>query len=153
MRTALQELPPGGCAILVSRGDPPASLARLRANRALAHIGWEALRLTRDETASIVAQRLPALPPGSLDALYARTEGWAAGLVLILEQAKVTGSMAGPPDSSPPQLVFDYLAREIFQKSAARTPASLLNTAFLPQLTTAIAEQPTAAASPGTMLA
>src|SRR6266446_4722518 len=68
MRTALQELPPGGCAILVSRGDPPANLARLRANRALAHVGWEALRLTRDETASIVAQRLPALPPGSLDA-------------------------------------------------------------------------------------
>src|SRR5438552_1666413 len=63
MRTALQELPPGGCAILVSRGDPPASLARLRANRALAHIGWEALRLTRDETASIVALREPQPEP------------------------------------------------------------------------------------------
>src|SRR5437867_2657106 len=153
MRTALQELPPGGCAILVSRGDPPASLARLRANRALAHIGWEALRLTRDETASIVAQRLPALPPGSLDALYARTEGWAAGLVLILEQAKVTGSIAGPPDSSTPKLVFDYLAGEIFQKSDARTQAFLLNTAFLPQMTTRIAEELTADADAGKMLA
>ena len=152
MRTALQELPPGGCAILVSRGDPPASLARLRANRALAHIGWEALRLTRDETASIVAQRLPALPPGSLDSLYARTEGWAAGLVLILEQAKVTGSMAGPPDSSTPKLVFDYLAGEIFQKSDARTQAFLLNTAFLPQMTTRIAEELTADADAGKML-
>src|ERR1700694_95653 len=74
MRTALQELPPGGCAILVSRGAPPASLARLRANRALAHIGWEALRLTRDETASIVAQRLPALAPGSPDAPDSRPQ-------------------------------------------------------------------------------
>src|SRR2546427_712851 len=152
MRTALQELPPGGCAILVSRGDPRASLARLRANRALGHIGWEALRLTRDETASIVAQRLPALPPGSLDALYARTEGWAAGLVLILEQAKVTGSIAGPPDSSTPKLVFDYLAGEIFQKSDARTQAFLLNTAFLPQMTTRIAEELTADADAGKML-
>jgi len=68
-------------------------------------------------------------------------EGWAAGLVLILEQAKVTGSMAGPPDSSTPKLVFDYLAGEIFQKSDARTQAFLLNTAFLPQMTTRIAEE------------
>src|SRR2546426_9438041 len=139
MRTALQELPPGGCAILVSRGDPPASLARLRANRALAHIGWEALRLTRDETASIVAQRLPALPPGSLDALYARTEGWAAGLVLILEQAKVTGSIPRPPDPSTAKLVFDHLAGGVLQKADARPQAVPLNTAVLPQKTTRIA--------------
>src|SRR5256886_5871069 len=153
MRTALQELPPGGCAILVSRGDPPASLARLRANRALAHIGWEALRLTRDETASIVAQRLPALSPGSLDSLYARTEGWAAGLVLILEQAKVTGSVGGPPHPSTPKPGFDYLPGEIFQKSDARTQAFLLNTAFLPQMTTRIAEELTADADAGKRLA
>src|SRR5207244_2881081 len=52
MRDAVAELPAGGCAILVSRGDPPPSFARLRANRALATVGWNELRLTREETAS-----------------------------------------------------------------------------------------------------
>jgi ATP/maltotriose-dependent transcriptional regulator MalT len=33
MREALREMPPGGRAIVVSRADPPAVLARLRANR------------------------------------------------------------------------------------------------------------------------
>src|SRR3989442_12821166 len=97
MRTALQELPPRGCAILVGRGDPPASLPRLRPNRAPPHIGWEAPPLTRDETASIAAQRLPAPPPGSLDPLYARTPGWAARLGLVPEQAKITRAVAPSP--------------------------------------------------------
>jgi ATP/maltotriose-dependent transcriptional regulator MalT len=135
LRTAIQELPPGGCVVLVSRGDPPASLVRLRANRTLSLLAWDQLRLTREETKSIVAQRLPA---GSLDALYARTEGWAAGLVLMLEQAKSGGSLAEPPATTR-KLVFDYLAGEIFQKSDARTQQFLLQTAYLPQMSARIA--------------
>jgi ATP/maltotriose-dependent transcriptional regulator MalT len=139
LRAAIQELPPGGCLVLISRNDPPASLARLRANRALALIGWDELRLTREETESIVAQRLPRLPPGSLDALYARTEGWAAGLVLMLEQARSGGSIAAAPAAPTRKLVFDYLAGEIFQKSDARTQQFLMRTAYLPQMSAAMA--------------
>jgi ATP/maltotriose-dependent transcriptional regulator MalT len=138
LRLAIQELPPGGCMILVSRGDPPATLARLRANRSLALIGWEDLRLTREETKSIVAQRLPRLPAAQLDALYARTEGWAAGVVLMLEQARAGGSIAEPPATTR-KLVFDYLAGEIFQKSDAGTQQFLLQTAFVPQMSARIA--------------
>src|SRR5713226_2520992 len=57
MRVALGELPPGGCAIIVSRGDSPAALARLRANRALSTLGWDELRLSREETEQIAAAR------------------------------------------------------------------------------------------------
>jgi len=138
LRLAIQELPPGGTLILVSRGDPGASLARLVANRALALIGWDELRLTREETASLVAQRLPRLPADAFDALYARTEGWAAGLVLMLEQARSGGGIAEPPAKTR-KLVFDYLAGEIFQKSDARTRNLLLQTAYLPQMTAAMA--------------
>jgi ATP/maltotriose-dependent transcriptional regulator MalT len=141
MRTALQELPPGGCVLLISRGDAPASLARLRANRTLASIGWEDLRLTREETASIVAGRLPRLAADSVEALYARTQGWAAGLVLMLEQTKVGGAIAEAPDLATRQLVFDYLAGELLQKSDARTQAFLLQTAYLPQMTARIARE------------
>lgn len=152
MRVALQELPPGGRVLLVSRGDPPASLARLRANRTLSLVGWEELRLTREETASIASRRRPGLPAESLNALYARTQGWAAGLVLMLEHAKA-GSLAEPPDLSTRKLVFDYLAGEIFQKSDERTQRFLLHTSYLPQMTTEIARELTDDAGAGEVLA
>jgi len=139
LRIAIQELPPGGRLVLISRNDPPASLARLRANRALSFVGWDELQLTREEAGSIVAQRLPRLAPGSLDALYARTEGWAAGLVLMLEQARSGGSITAAPAAATRKLVFDYLAGEIFQKSDARTQQFLLHTAYLPQMSAPMA--------------
>jgi ATP/maltotriose-dependent transcriptional regulator MalT/DNA-binding SARP family transcriptional activator len=135
MRVAFEALPPGGRALVVSRGDPPPTLARLRANQTLSVTGWDDLRLTREETGAIAARRRPGFTADAVDALYARTQGWAAGLVLMLEQGKVSD----PPGSSSRQLVFDYLAGEIFQKSDARTQQFLLHTAYLPEMTTAIA--------------
>ena len=141
LREALRELPPGGCAILTSRGDPPPTLARLRANRAVSMLGWEELRLTREETQSIVAQRKRNFTEEALEEIYAKTQGWAAGLALLLEQAKIGGSIADSPDLSTSQLVFDYLAGEIFQKSGARTQEFLLRTAYPAQMTIGIARE------------
>src|SRR5687768_3147731 len=135
MRVALETLPPGGRVLVVSRGDPPPTLARLRANQTLSLIGWDELRLTRDEAGAIAAKRRPGFTAEAVDALYARTQGWAAGLVLMLEQGRVSD----PPGLSSRQLVFDYLAGEIFQKSDARTQQFLLHTAYLPEMTTAMA--------------
>ena len=141
MREALGQLPPGGSAIVTSRGDPPATLVRLRVNRALAVLGWDELRLTLEETGTIVRERAPGLPRESLEELFARTEGWAAGLVLMLEQAKTAGAIGAAPDLATRQLVFDYLAGEIFQKSDARTREFLLRSAYLTQTTASIARQ------------
>jgi len=140
MRIALGELPPGGCAVIISRGDPPPSLARLRANRALTALGWEDLRLSRDETARIVATRRPGIESAATDELYEKTQGWAAGVVLALEHARL-GPMDDAPDFSTSQLVFDYLAGEIFQKTDAGTQDFLLRTALLPQMTIGMAQQ------------
>src|SRR5512138_694197 len=76
MRIALGELPRGGCAVIVSRGDPPPSLARLRANRTLTALGWDELRLTREETARIARERRPELDDEALESLYQSTQGW-----------------------------------------------------------------------------
>ena len=140
MRIALSELPRGGCAVIVSRGDPPATLARLRANRALSALGWDELRLTRDETAQIALERRPGLDADSLEALYASTQGWAAGLVLMLEHVKL-GTLGDAPDLATSQLVFDYLAGEIFQKTDSATQGFLLRTACLPQMTPSMARE------------
>lgn len=145
LRDALAELPPGGSVIVVSRSGPPAALARLRANRAIAAVGWEDLRLTREEVESIVRQRKPGIGEAALAELCGRTQGWAAGLVLMLEQDLPQGAaanaIAGMADTGAGQPVFDYLAGEIFQKSDEGTQAFLLRTAFLAQMTTGMAEQ------------
>jgi len=138
MRIGLQELPPGGRAIFLSRTDPPPVLARLRANRTLSLVGWEELQLRREESAAIVAKRRPSLPAEAVEALYARTQGWAAGLVLMLEQSHL-GPIAQAPDLSTRQLVFDYLAGEIFQKSNERIQKFLVQTAYVPKMTARIA--------------
>ena len=140
MREALREMPPGGRAIIVSRVDPPGTLARWWANRQMSHIGWEALRLTREETASIASRQRPAPSGEMVEALYARTQGWTAGLMLLLQQVRMGVPLSGAPDSAARPLVFDYLAGEILQKSDERTQEFLLQTAHLPQMTAALAQ-------------
>ncbi|MGD8478035.1 MAG: BTAD domain-containing putative transcriptional regulator [Burkholderiales bacterium] len=137
--TALAEVPPGASVIVISRTDPPPSMARLRANRALDFIGWRDLKLTQEETEAIAAQRGLELEPDQLRELNEKTEGWAAGLILMLEQA-AAGAWSAPADLSTPQLVFDYLAGEIFQKTDSATRAVLLSTAYVPQMTAEMAE-------------
>ena len=141
LRIALEALPPGGRMLIVSRGDPPATLARLRAHQALTLLGWEELRLTREEAGSIVAKRQLGLGAEAVDALYARTQGWAAGLVLMLAQARVSGAIAEAPGLPTRQLIFDYFAGEIFHKADVRAQQFLLHTAYLPEMTTRIARE------------
>lgn len=145
LRDALAELPPGISVVVVSRAAPPATLARLRANRAVATLGWDELRLTRDEAESIVRQRKPGIGAAALAEMLDRTQGWAAGLVLMLEQdlpqGAAAGAIPGLADVEAGQPVFDYLAGEIFQKSDAGTQAFLLRTAFLAQMTAGMAER------------
>jgi ATP/maltotriose-dependent transcriptional regulator MalT/two-component SAPR family response regulator len=153
MRDAIAELPAGGFAICVSRGDPPATFARLRANRELKAIDWEDLRLTKPETAAIARRRDASLPDASVDALYASTQGWAAGLVLMLEQAKYGPIAASSlPDISRSQLIFDYLAGEIFQKLGERTQELLLATAYLSFVTPDVAVKLTGLEDAGALL-
>jgi len=153
MRDALAALPTGGSAVLVSRGDPPAEMARLRASRAIATLGWEDLRLTQEETGRIARKRRRDLSREVVAQLYAKTQGWAAGLVLMLEQAKVSGSIADAPDTSTSQLVFDYLAGEIFQKTDAGTQELLLNTAYAAQMSAGVAQALTGNEQAGRILA
>ncbi len=141
MRIALAEVPPGGAVILISRSDPPAAMARLRANRALEVIGWRELKLTQEESNALVARRGHKLAQDALVDLYGRTQGWAAGLILMLEQAPVYDPLSAPSDLSNPGLVFDYLAGEMFQKTDAPTRELLLATAYLPQMTAAMAQE------------
>ena len=133
---AVMQLPPGGRIIVTSRGLPPAAFARLRASRGVAEIGWNDLRLTARETRQLVRQSVSTPAEGLADRLYERTEGWAAGLVLALQERRpFTEERRGAPDA-----IADYFATEVLDRVDADTRDVLLRTAFLPQITTAMAE-------------
>src|SRR5207302_6962733 len=85
-------------------------------------------------------------------ALHAATDGWAAGLVLMLERAVANDAPAGR-DVRPRQAVFDYFASEILAGSDAETRQFLIETALLPKLTGPQAEMLTGSPRAGEILA
>lgn len=135
-------LPKGMNVILVGRCDPPSVFARLRAGGLMATIGWESLRLTPGETEGIARHRLKGMRiPESARILHARADGWAAGLVLLLE-THAGGNL--PPGSSgrrTPEEVFDYFAGEVFGRLDEPTRNFLVRTSFLPWMTVPLAER------------
>ena len=65
-------------------------LARLRLCDRAACLDWDKLQLTREETEGISTVRSGDRPldPDTLTQLHDRTQGWAAGVVLMLEQSR-----------------------------------------------------------------
>ncbi|MCG6875371.1 MAG: winged helix-turn-helix domain-containing protein [Betaproteobacteria bacterium] len=153
MRDGLEVVPPGGCVIIISRADPPPIMARLRVSQGMTVIGWDDVRLTREESDAIAASRGHVLPEEARSELYARTQGWTAGLILLLEHASGQDALDTPADFDTPQLVFDYLAGEIFQKADKHTRALLLSTAYLSHMTANMARELSGQEDAGTRLA
>ena len=146
---ACQEIPDGGHVIVISRDAPPAEFARLRASRQVGLIGWDELRFTVAE----VAQLLPAgvATAGALvQSMHDRSGGWAAALVLMLENLRGSGRSMSltPVAAADEQTVFDYLASEVFDNFDAKTRHMLLHVCDLPSVTAqqavAMAEDPDA---------
>ncbi|GMV03082.1 MAG: hypothetical protein AMXMBFR52_27370 [Burkholderiales bacterium] len=138
LREGLAEVPPGVSVIVTSRGEPPPLLTRLRTLENFTLLDREALRLSADECIGVARQRLAANAPGDavLRSLHERTQGWVAGLVLMLERGP--GSALG--DASPVDpLVFDYFAGELLAQAEPRLQRFLVRTAVLPRFTAASA--------------
>jgi ATP/maltotriose-dependent transcriptional regulator MalT/DNA-binding SARP family transcriptional activator len=148
----LAMLPTGSRVVIISRHEPPESFARLRAHGALRLIDDAELRLTVTESAGIARRRAPAVPPGLIRRLHERADGWAAGLVLLLEATSVAADGAEPHGLAP-EAVFDYFAAEIFRKADPARQDFLLQTAFLPRMTSALAIRLTGVQAAPRMLA
>jgi LuxR family transcriptional regulator, maltose regulon positive regulatory protein len=133
MRCALEAIPDGCHVIFLTRHAPGATLARFQANGEMSLIAWSDLQLTEEEAEGIVALRSRPLP--ALGAPWAaRTQGWAAGLVLLLEWLEREGVDPAGLASFVPETVFDYFAGELLQKVEPEIRAVLLKAAILPRM-------------------
>jgi ATP/maltotriose-dependent transcriptional regulator MalT/DNA-binding SARP family transcriptional activator len=150
---AIAQVPAGGNIFVLSRSDPPAAFARLQANDLLEHIGWDRLKLTAEESDRLISLRKGAGWSRSLQKqLYTVSEGWVAGLLLLLE-ASTTQDIANLPQREfVPQVLFDYFGSQIFDRMDVSTKEILIQSAFLPKMTTQAVEQLTGDSHAGRIL-
>jgi LuxR family maltose regulon positive regulatory protein len=154
IRAGVEELPPGGKVIFISRTEPPPILTRLRANEIMATIGWNELQLTEEEAKGIILQRGEETQfSDQYREILDKTQGWVAGLILLLEQSRLEGIPLQSLYEHVPEEIFDYFAGEIFLKIDESTRNVLLKTCFLPSMTKKMAEEQSGERHAGQILA
>jgi LuxR family maltose regulon positive regulatory protein len=80
----LEHLPATLHLIMITRSDPPFSLARLRARNVLYEVRTADLRFSQEETTILLHHSLPfPLEASTIQRLHAQLQGWGAGLHLI----------------------------------------------------------------------
>ncbi|MCW5620602.1 MAG: winged helix-turn-helix domain-containing protein [Burkholderiales bacterium] len=148
---AAEEVPQDANIIVLSRVEPPKALARARASNTLALLTWEALRLTVDEIRAIAAAR-GDLDQTQLEFLHRESQGWAAGVVLMLERFRRAGALDTGRTLDGPEATFDYFASQIFDSASVETREILMTTALFPAVTVALAEAISGNAEAGRVL-
>lgn len=140
MACGLSEVPQGVHVIILSRMEPPPEYARYRANNLVAQLGWDDLRLTLDEASLIATARQP-IDAELVQSLHTQSEGWTAGLVLMLEQFKQSGTVSHSGQHETLDTVFNYFAGEIVDRLDGGTRDFLIRTCLLPQVTAELASK------------
>jgi len=140
LREGINELPEGGRLFVISRNAPPAGFVRLRARGRMETIGWNDLRLTLEEARGIARARDAAFSDAEMQRLHERTQGWAAGLILLLQTHAADPGTGPGTAAETPAVIFDYLAEEFFQQFKPDVRESLLRLGYLPQITESMLE-------------
>ncbi|HET9469719.1 MAG TPA: hypothetical protein VFO24_01365, partial [Usitatibacter sp.] len=125
----VEEMPPDISLIAVSRTEPPAELAALRAGRRIARLDPSALEFTVREAARLLAPR--RIGAAEVARLHRTTQGWAAGLILLSEGADDARRNA----MRTPEALFGYFATQVVERLPAPWQRFLALTALLPKVT------------------
>jgi tetratricopeptide (TPR) repeat protein len=156
VREAINALPRGITAIVISRAEPPPSLARLAASADCAFLRTDDLRLTPRETLGLIRVYRPDLRGAELKRALPRitelTNGWAAALTLLLQTDHIAGIDHREVSEFSDRL-FDYFAAEIFDRATPGQRELLLKTSVVPSLTSTVAARLTGNEDAGRMLA
>jgi ATP/maltotriose-dependent transcriptional regulator MalT/DNA-binding SARP family transcriptional activator len=135
-------IPEGIHVMVLSRNEPPPQLARLRANNKIRLLGWEDIQFTVEETREILRTKgKRRLAKKTLLELHKKTEGWAAGLMLILLDLRFRKIDYLLTSAFPTREIYNYFAIEIFNKMPKETQEFLLKTTFFPRMTAEMAER------------
>ncbi len=144
----LSLIPDGITVIVLSRNEPPPVLTLHDTAKCFDFLGWNDIRFSFDEARQFAGiQTVSPLETGAFTRLYAKTDGWIAGLLLILESQKESALDYQLLENMPLDKVFDYFAEKIFDESDSELQLFLLKTAFVSGITARMAEQLTGVGS------
>lgn len=132
----LDHLPPGVHLFLLTREDPPLSLARRRARRKMVEIRAADLRFDLQETIEFLNETCKlGLTSGQIEVLEQRTEGWIAGLQMAALSLKGRDSQSFFDSfSGDDRYIADYLIEEVLQLQDEQVRRFLLKTSILDRL-------------------
>jgi LuxR family maltose regulon positive regulatory protein len=138
LRQVLRHPPPLLHLVMITRTAPPLPLGRLRAVHDIPEFGASQLAFTRQEVGQLLEMTLGrAADAVVVESLHAKTEGWVAGLRLLLLATQADGRRASLiPDGDPrsQQLLFDYLAQAVLAALPGPVHTFLLETSILATL-------------------
>ncbi|MFL6187598.1 MAG: AAA family ATPase, partial [Actinomycetes bacterium] len=142
LATVLRRSPASLRLVLASRKDPPLPLARLRDTGRPSQVRAAELAFTTDEAARLLASHGLILADADLAVLWARTEGWAAGLRLaalsLQDHPDPGGFVAEFAGSS--WAVADYLLEEVLGRLPEQDQAFLLHTSVVERVSGELAD-------------
>ncbi len=128
--------------VLSTRADPPISLSRLEIEGRLQQIRSGELAMTTGEIDTLFAAHGFSMADDEVDALHARTEGWAAGVRLV--------AMAVPAEDDRSRFVAEavrsdaviseFLLQEVFEQFPPNMQRFLLRTSVVQKITPELAE-------------
>jgi LuxR family maltose regulon positive regulatory protein len=128
--------------VLATRTDPALPVARLRVAGAVTELHAADLAFTQTEAGELLAGHGVTLSDADLGALWARTEGWAAGLRLAAQSLNHHADPSGfvAAFSGDHRTVADYLLEEVLARRPAEVRDFLLRTSVADRLTGALAD-------------
>jgi LuxR family maltose regulon positive regulatory protein len=128
--------------VLASREEPPLPLARLPATSPRIEVGAAELAFTAGEAAKLLAGHGLVLAEADLAVVWARTEGWAAGLRLVAlslqDHPDPRGFVAQFAGSG--RAVADYLLEEVLGRLPEEDQAFLLHTSVVERVSGELAD-------------
>lgn len=138
---ALDEAPVGVTFVVISRAAPPPALSKWATSDQMAVLQWAELKFTEAESEGLAAlyASLTGLKALSTSALYDATQGWAAGMALMLRSETSIDSPRWHPSAVSHQGIFDYLSTVIFQRLEPQTRDFLMRTSCLDTVSAAVA--------------
>jgi LuxR family maltose regulon positive regulatory protein len=134
INAAVAELPNHINLLVLSRSAPPAAFAAQQVRNVLATIDWEDLQLTVEEARAIAA-KAHIEDADLVRALHADCDGWVAGLVLLLENAKQVSAPRLQVMARARDTLFSYFSSELFSAVPPAIQRLMLCTALLPSFT------------------
>ncbi len=143
-------IPEGIHIVAISRTDPPVPFASRPMTIGLLEYGD--IRFTFEESKELLRRRIPELDHESIAAICKSAEGWAAGIILMLERARLDGKIAYRPRSLSLTACL-IISPERYSTRPKRGPGvPAQNGLFFPVLSTHLAETLTGISHAGRIL-